>query len=215
MELVAKFVSDQSYALAKRLFDIFFSLFALVIFAPFFVLIGTILKVSSKGPIFYKSRRLGKDFKDIYCLKFRTMHTLADQKLFDLLEKHPSLKKEWQLYQKLKDDPRIHPFGKFLRKTSLDEIPQFLNVLKGDLSLVGPRPFDSNQVEKYLGKKAKKFLSVKPGLTGLWQVSGRNLLTMHERLLMEEYYIDHKSFLMDLKLVLKTIPVFFFPKGAF
>lgn len=201
--------------LGKRLFDILFSFFAIIFCLPFFLIIAIAIRFSSKGPIFYKSKRIGKNFKTIYCLKFRTMHTYADQILYDLLEKHPSLKHEWITFQKLKNDPRIHSFGKFLRKTSLDELPQFINVLKGDLSLVGPRPFDNFQVKKYLGTKAAKFLSVKPGLTGLWQVSGRSLMTMQERLVLEELYIDNRSFLFDLKLVIKTLPVFFFPKGAF
>lgn len=143
------------------------------------------------------------------------MHTKADQLLLDLLEKHPSLKKEWKTYQKLKNDPRVHLFGRFLRKTSLDEIPQFFNVLKGDLSLVGPRPFDQDQLQNYLGHKAYKFFSVKPGLTGLWQTSGRSLISMHDRLKIEERYIDTRSFWLDLKLVLKTVPIFFNSKGAF
>lgn len=203
------------YAFFKRCFDIVFSLCVLIFGFPIFLLIALLIKLSSKGPIFYKSIRVGYGSKTISCLKFRTMHTDADQRLEKILEKDPLLKKEWDLYQKLKRDPRIYPIGGFLRKTSMDELPQFFNALKGDLSIVGPRPFYKDQVELYLGNKAAKFLSVKPGITGIWQVSGRNLLTFHERLVLEEAYIDRKSFLMDIKIILKTIPEVFFPKGAY
>jgi undecaprenyl-phosphate galactose phosphotransferase len=127
----------------------------------------------------------------------------------------PAAKQEWDTYYKLKNDPRIHAVGKFLRKTSLDELPQFFNVLKGDLSVVGPRPVTEEEVTKYFGDKAKKILSVRPGLTGIWQTSGRSLLTFDERLKLEESYIDQQSFLLDLQIIFKTIPAIIFPKGAF
>lgn len=199
----------------KTFFDVFFSFCAILLGLPLFLLIAILVKLSSKGPILYRSERIGLNFKPISCLKFRTMYQDADQRLHDLFTKEPLLKKEWDLYQKLKKDPRIHPIGRFLRKTSMDELPQFFNVLKGDLSIVGPRPFCKNQVETYLGHKAVKFLSVKPGITGIWQISGRNLLTFHERLILEENYIDTKSFLLDLRILLKTIPAVIFPKGAY
>lgn len=203
------------YALCKRCFDILFSLCVLVLGSPIFLLIALIVKLSCRGPIFYKSERIGYESKTIYCLKFRTMYRDADTRLQSLLVKDPLLKKEWDLYQKLKHDPRIYPLGRFLRKTSLDELPQFFNALKGDLSVVGPRPFCKDQVKLYLGNKASKFLSVKPGITGIWQVSGRNLLTFPERLILEESYIDKKSFLMDVIIIIKTIPAVLFPKGAY
>jgi exopolysaccharide production protein ExoY len=203
------------YHFYKRCFDIAFSLCVLTFGSPVFLLIALLVKLSSKGPILYKSERVGVALKKISCLKFRTMYTDADKRLEELLEKNPLLRQEWDLYQKLKKDPRICPIGRFLRKTSMDELPQFFNVLKGDLSVVGPRPFYREQVETYLGNKAMKFLSVKPGITGIWQVSGRNLLTFHERLLLEEAYIDRKSFLVDIKIILKTIPTVLSFKGAY
>lgn len=139
----------------------------------------------------------------------------AEARLALLLNQNPHLKKEWMQYQKLKNDPRILPIGKFLRKTSLDELPQFFNVLLGDLSVVGPRPFYEHQVKQYLGDKVEKFLSVKPGITGLWQVSGRNLLTFTERLILEESYIDNASLLNDFQIVLKTLPAVLSSKGAY
>ena len=132
-----------------------------------------------------------------------------------LLEQNPKLKQEWTTYYKLKNDPRIYTVGKFLRKTSLDELPQFWNVLKGDLSVVGPRPVTREEVQKYFQEKATKILSVKPGLTGIWQTSGRNLLTFDERIVLEETYIDQQSFALDLKIICKTVAHLFCAKGAF
>lgn len=203
------------YSALKRSFDLLFSLTALLLGAPLLLVIALVIKLSSNGPAFYKSARVGKNFKPISCWKFRTMYVDADAKLESVLMHNPHLKTEWDRYQKLKEDPRIYPFGRFLRTTSMDELPQLLNVLKGDLSLVGPRPFYQEQIQKYLGPKAPKFLSIQPGLTGLWQVSGRNLLTFEERLALEESYIDSKSFLLDLKIILKTIPALLLAKGAY
>ncbi len=143
------------------------------------------------------------------------MYVDADARLNALLEKSPELKEEWQKYQKLKKDPRVTFIGKILRKASLDEFPQFFDVIKGDLSVVGPRPFCENQIDDYLGAKAPKFLSIKPGITGIWQVSGRNLLTFKERMVLEEAYIENLSFHKDLVIILKTVPAVIFPKGAF
>lgn len=139
----------------------------------------------------------------------------ADLRLRQLLQSDPALKEEWENYRKLKDDPRITNIGKWLRKTSLDELPQFWNVIKGDLSVVGPRPVTEEEIKKYYGDKAEKILSIRPGITGLWQTSGRNLLSFEERLVLEVNYVDHRSFLLDLKLICKTIPAILFSKGAY
>ena len=159
----------------------------------------------------------------IKCIKFRTMYKNADSFLHRLLKKNHLLRNEWEKFQKLKEDPRITPIGQFLRKTSLDELPQFINVLKGDLSIVGPRPFvligakDNfhQEIKKYLGDKTEKILSIRPGITGLWQISGRSEITISERLKIEEQYIENQTFWMDISLILKTIPKIFFPKGAY
>jgi len=198
----------------KRLFDIVFSLSVLLFFLPFGILIALFIKISSKGPIFHACLRIGKGGKRIFCWKFRTMMLDAEKKLQKLLL-DPQIKAEWGTYYKIKNDPRINFIGKFLRKTSLDEFPQFWNVLKGDLSVVGPRPVTEKEVQKYFGKKASKILSVRPGLTGIWQTSGRNLLTFEERLQLEEKYVDHQSLALDLRIIWKTIPAIFFSKGAF
>ncbi len=200
---------------AKRIFDIIFSFFALLFFLPFGIVIGLLIKLSSRGPIFYKCRRVGLHGVEIECWKFRSMCMDAEEKLQKLLAENPKLKEEWDAYYKLKDDPRIYSIGKFLRKTSLDELPQFWNVLKGDLSVVGPRPVTEEEVQKYYRAKAQKILSVKPGLTGIWQTSGRNLLTFDERIQLEEEYIDRRSFILDLQIICKTVLHVFFAKGAF
>ncbi|HSW87474.1 MAG TPA: sugar transferase [Rhabdochlamydiaceae bacterium] len=199
---------------SKRVFDIVFSLFALLLISPLLILISIAIKLTSPGPVFYFSERLGKDEKIIRCLKFRTMCLDADSKLAQLLQTNPKLRLEWKKYSKLKNDPRIIGIGKLLRKTSLDELPQFWNVLRGDLSVVGPRPFTNQEIKKYRTKK-EKILSIRPGITGIWQTSGRNLLTFEERLNLDEAYLEQQSFILDLKLIWKTILIMFFPKGAY
>lgn len=149
------------------------------------------------------------------CLKFRTMYVKSDEMLRNILKKDPKKAQEWKTYFKLKEDPRVTPVGKFLRKTSLDELPQFINVLKGDLSVVGPRPVVEEELLKYFGQKAPKILSVRPGITGLWQVSGRSNISMEERVRIEESYVENRSFGKDLLLIAKTIPAVFFSKGAY
>jgi undecaprenyl-phosphate galactose phosphotransferase len=199
----------------KRIFDVLFSLGAMIFFIPIGVVATFFIKATSPGPIFYSSKRVGKDGQPIYCWKFRTMHQDADKKLLEILRENPKLKQEWDTYFKLKEDPRVSTIGKILRKTSLDELPQFFNVLKGDLSVVGPRPVTEEEIQKYFGSKASKILSVRPGLTGIWQTSGRSLLTFEERIRLEESYIDRQSLTLDLRIICKTIPAMFFTKGAF
>lgn len=199
----------------KRAFDIAFSFTLLIFMTPLCLLIALAVKADSKGPAFYASKRVGRGKKGIKCWKFRTMYIDADERLQELLSSDPTLKQEWDNYRKLKNDPRITKVGRWLRKTSLDELPQFWNVLMGELSVVGPRPVTKEEIEKYFGDKAEKILSMRPGITGLWQTSGRSLLSFEERLILEESYIDQQSFLLDLWLICKTIPAVVFPKGAF
>lgn len=201
--------------LLKRFFDIVFSLLALIVLSPVFLIIALLIKKSSPGPAFYSSIRIGKNWKPIRCWKFRTMYVDADHQLQKVLSSDSALRKEWETYRKLKNDPRIIPIGQFLRKTSLDELPQFWNVLLGDLSVVGPRPVTLEEIKTYYGNKAEKILSIRPGITGIWQTSGRNLKTYKQRVRMEEHYVDKRSFFMDLFLVAKTVFVMIKPKGAF
>jgi exopolysaccharide production protein ExoY len=199
----------------KRLFDILFSLSVLTIGLPVFFLIALLIFFSSPGKIIYSHERIGRGGKPFRCYKFRSMYPNADQRLKEILATNSVLKEEWEKNFKLKQDPRITPIGSFLRKTSLDELPQFWNVLKGDLSLVGPRPVVQEEISKYFGSKASKILSIRPGLTGPWQVSGRSDASYDKRIELDEYYVDHQSFLFDLKLIAKTIPAMLFSKGAY
>jgi undecaprenyl-phosphate galactose phosphotransferase len=202
----------------KRSFDILFSLIALIIGLPFFAFIALLVKLSSPGPILYCSLRIGRKGRLFKFWKFRSMHRDADQRLEVMLSSDPLLRQEWQKYFKLKNDPRMTRIGSFLRKTSLDEFPQFWNVLIGDLSIVGPRPYlprEVNVIHKILGEDMEKMFSVRPGLTGIWQTAGRSHLTFEERVKLEVKYADQRSFIFDLRLIAKTIPILFFPKGAF
>jgi undecaprenyl-phosphate galactose phosphotransferase len=199
----------------KRIFDILFSLCALTLGLPVYLLIALCVWLSSPGPIFYAHERIGRGGKTIRCYKFRTMHQNADEILQNLLKNNPEYSREWNQFFKLKNDPRITSIGNFLRRTSLDELPQFYNVLKGDLSVVGPRPVVAEEVNKYYKERAAKILSVRPGLTGIWQTSGRNSISMEKRVDLEESYIDNHSFLKDLVLICKTLPVMLFSKGAY
>ncbi len=200
----------------KRAFDILFSLFILLFGFPLFLLIALLIFVTSPGKVIYSHERIGRGGKPFRCYKFRSMYLDANQRLKELLATHSHLREEWEKNYKLKKDPRVTPFGSFLRKTSLDELPQFWNVLKGDLSIVGPRPVVKEEIEKYFGVRASKILSIRPGLTGHWQVHGRSDVACYEtRIQLDEYYVDHHSFLLDLRLIAKTIPAMIFSKGAY
>ena len=201
--------------MGKRFFDILFSSLVIVIASPFFLICAIAVKVSSRGPIFYAHSRIGCKQKPFDCLKFRTMYIDADAKLKPLLASDPALMKEWKTFFKLKVDPRITPIGRFLRKTSLDELPQFWNVLKGEMSIVGPRPLTEHEVTHYLKEKAETILSIRPGLTSLWITKGRNELSLEERIQLEEAYVKKRSIWLDLKLIVQTIFIIFFPKGAY
>lgn len=200
--------------MVKRFFDIAFSSCVLLLGAPLYLFVALAIKLSSEGPLFFADVRIGQNGEPFRCLKFRTMYADAPEKLHALLETNPSLKQEWTCYQKLKIDPRVTPIGAFLRKSSLDELPQFINVLFGSMSVVGPRPVTAKEIAERFDNKAHKILSVKPGITGLWQTSGRSNLSYDERIRLEEAYVDQQSFWFDLTLVLKTIPAMLFSRGA-
>jgi lipopolysaccharide/colanic/teichoic acid biosynthesis glycosyltransferase len=197
---------------AKRLFDIVFSLAVLIVFSPLYLLIALSIAVSSPGPIFYVQERIGKNHKPFGCLKFRTMVNNADQLLESLISNSPQMREEFEDNFKLRDDPRVTWIGKFLRLTSLDEFPQFWNVLKGDMSVVGPRPLVPDELYKY-GNRIDKVLTIRPGLTGLWQVSGRNDIPYPLRVQMDVYYVNSRNWFTDLWIVIKTIGVVVFPRN--
>ncbi len=206
--------SSQVTNCLKRAFDICFSLGFLMLTSPLFLLVSTAIKLTSSGPIFYAQKRVGRNKKPFFIWKFRTMCVNADAILQDLLQ-DPLVRNEWEKNWKLKEDPRTTRIGKFLRQKSLDELPQFWNVLKGEMSIVGPRPQVEDEVNQYFKEKAQKILSVRPGITGLWQVSGRNFLSRAERVCLDEHYVDNLSFMLDLHLIAKTIRVIFSSKGAY
>lgn len=207
----------------KRIFDIFFSLSLLALSSPLIFFLILAVRFSSQGPIFYKSVRLGRGGKVIYCYKFRSMYNDAEKRLKEILDQNPDQQNEWKKYQKLKDDPRITPIGRLLRKTSLDEWPQFWNVLKGDLSVVGPRPPTLvgprekfvKEIKKWYGASANTILSVRPGITGVWQTSGRSEIPFKDRVRIEEQYAKSRTFFKDLLLIAKTIPALLFSRGAY
>lgn len=190
------------YNAMKRLFDIILTWIALIVLSPVFLIIAILIKVDSKGKVFYKHKRIGKNGEYIYLYKFRSMYSDSKERLEKLLE-DPEIRKEWEENFKLENDPRITRVGKFLRKTSLDELPQLINILSGDMSIVGPRPVIDVEIDKY-GKNKAKFLSVTPGLTGWWACNGRSATTYKERMKLELYYVDNRSFKLDLKVIFKT-----------
>ncbi|USR92727.1 sugar transferase [Phormidium yuhuli AB48] len=205
-------VADANGALGKRLFDILFSALVLIVFSPVYFLLGFLILLSSPGPIFYVQERIGKDRKPFGCIKFRTMVSNADQVLEELLESSPQIREEFQETFKLKSDPRITWIGRFLRFTSLDEFPQFWNVLRGDMSVVGPRPLIREELPKY-GRYMDKVLTIRPGITGLWQVSGRNDIPYEKRVKIDVYYVNCRNAWMDFWIAIKTIGVIIFPKN--
>lgn len=191
------------YSFIKRSFDIIMSLTAMIVLFPIFLIIAIMIKMDSKGNIIYKHKRIGKNGKYIYLYKFRTMYTNSKEILEEIL-KDPKTKEEWENNFKLDNDPRITKVGKFLRKTSLDELPQLINIFFGDMSIVGPRPVVDGEIEKY-GIFKKKFLSVTPGLTGWWACNGRSATSYDERINLELYYVNNRSIKLDIKVILKTI----------
>ena len=189
------------YKFVKRGFDIVVSFSAMILLLPLFLVIGILIKLDSKGPIFFLHKRIGKNGKQIKIFKFRTMVHNAEE----LMKRFtPEQKKEFEENYKLDDDFRITKIGNILRKTSLDELPQLLNILKGDLSIIGPRPIVEEELERY-GKNKSTFLSVTPGLTGYWAANGRSCTSYEDRMKMELYYVENISFKLDMKVFLKTV----------
>ncbi len=203
------------YKIIKRMIDIIGALIGTVLLIPVTIIIYFARKFSKeeKGPLFYEQLRYGKNGKIFRLYKYRSMCIGADEKLKEYLASNEEARKEFKKTHKLQNDPRITKIGNFLRKTSLDELPQMINILKGDMSFVGPRPVVEKEVEEY-GEKKEKFLSVKPGLTGYWQVNGRSNTTYEERMEMELYYVDNCSLWLDIKIFFKTFITVFKKEGA-
>jgi undecaprenyl-phosphate galactose phosphotransferase len=198
----------------KNFFDYAMAIVLIVLFSPLLLCLYTIVYIASKGHPLFTHERLGYGGKKFNVWKFRTMHIDADQRLELLLETSAEYKEEWENDFKLKNDPRITKVGHFLRKTSLDELPQLINVLRGEMSLVGPRPIVEAEVSKY-GDFFQYFTAVKPGITGLWQVSGRNDIDYNERVQLDVWYVRNWSIELDLEILIKTAIVVLGRKGSY
>ena len=200
----------------KRLFDVIFATVSLALTSILFVFVALAIRLTSNGPVFFTHTRVGQGGKEFPCLKFRTMRTDADEVLNKLISEDPEAKEEFQKYQKLRNDPRVLPLvGAFLRKTSLDELPQFINVLRGEMSVVGPRPVTRSELSENYGVYAQEVLRSRPGITGLWQVSGRSELSYDQRVKLDRRYIQNWSFWTDVALVARTFAVLLTRKGAY
>lgn len=208
---------DSGKQFGKRVFDIVFSLFAIILLSPVYLIVAMLIKIKSPGaPVIFTQQRLGLHGKFFRVYKFRSMIPNAEQVLEEMLEKNPEVREEYLKYRKLKDDPRIIPgIGNKIRDYSLDELPQFFNVLFGDMSVVGPRPYIANEFINHSQKFVKVITSVKPGVTGYWQVKARNKSTFNTRVDMDIEYIQNQTFIGDIKIIFETVMVMVFKKGAY
>lgn len=209
-----KLKSNFMYFFTKRLFDIFVGLIGLIVLIPLIIIIKLVSICNGDfNSIFFAQNRIGKDGKEFKFYKFRSMVPNADEVLFKMLEEDKEIAKEYKINKKLKDDPRITKIGKILRRTSIDELPQLLNVLKGDMSLIGNRPYLPREKED-MGKYFDDIVKTKPGITGYWQVSGRKDVTFENRLKLESYYSNNYSIGLDIKIFFKTFKAVFGGHGA-
>lgn len=197
----------------KRATDILIASIALIFLLPVLIPIALIIKLSDGGPVFFKQNRIGRNGKEFALYKFRSMVVDSQERLEELLENDPKARAEWAATQKLVNDPRITPFGHFLRKSSLDELPQIWSILRGEMSVVGPRPIVRNEIEKYDGY-FDLYCETRPGLTGLWQVSGRSDTSYETRVALDAKYVTERTFSMDMKILLLTIPAVLRRSGA-
>lgn len=210
-------INTKIYFLFKRLLDIAGSLLGLILGFPFFLIISILIKLDSKGPVFFKQKRVGAGYKEFQMWKFRTMVVDAEK----ILQSNPKL---MEIYKKssykIKDDPRVTKVGKILRKLSIDELPQLINIFRGEMSIVGPRAYKKDEIENQLGihpklgKYAKVVTSIKPGLTGLWQTGGRSEIGFEQRIVLDYDYASRMSILFDIAIILKTFPAVLKSKGA-
>ena len=198
----------------KYLFDMILTIVGTICISPLLVIIAIWIYKDSPGPVIFKHMRVGKDGKEFPCYKFRSMCVDAKEKLEELLQNDPEARAEWERDFKLKHDPRITKSGAFLRKTSLDELPQIFNVLKGEMSLVGPRPIIKEEIERY-GNHIDDYLMVKPGIAGIWQCSGRNDVSYQERVQMDSWYVRNWSVWLDIMILWQTLKAVFAKKGAY
>jgi len=198
----------------KRVLDILICAAAMPVVLPLLAALALLIRLGSEGNVIYRQERIGKNGKPFLLYKFRTMTADADNRLKRYLAENPALAVEWAENQKLKNDPRLTRTGYFLRKYSLDELPQIINILLGDMTLVGPRPIVASETVKY-GRYFEEYCEVRPGLTGLWQTSGRNDTTYSQRVAYDHYYVTHWSLGLDIWIMAKTIPVAINGRGAY
>lgn len=207
-------ISSFNYRIVKPLIDLLIVVLTLPIAVPLGILIAALICIHSRGSILYRHRRIGQHQQAIYVWKFRTMYENSDELLEQHLSTHAEARQEWMRTHKLRDDPRVTSVGRLLRKTSLDELPQLLNVLAGDMSLVGPRPIVNDERSKY-GRHFQTYTYALPGITGLWQVSGRCEVDYPERVQMDVQYVEQWSLWMELKIILKTVLAIVRSRGAY
>lgn len=201
------------YAPVKRILDVLGAIVLAIVFSPLILAIAVLMHREG-GSIIYKHRRIGRDGRAFECLKFRTMVPNAEQVLREVLERDPAMKAEWVRDHKLRCDPRVTRLGRFLRRTSLDELPQLWNVMRGEMSLVGPRPVVREELLRY-GRNVRTYLSAKPGITGLWQVKGRNDTDYRRRVVLDTYYVRNQNLMLDLYILFKTTRVVLGGSGAY
>lgn len=206
-------LARKANGLAKRGLDIVGAIAALTIFSPVFVVLGLMVWAQDRGPMVYAHKRIGRYGRSFRCYKLRSMVLNGDEVLKAHLAANPEAAEEWRNTHKLTNDPRVTALGKFLRKSSLDELPQFWNVLKGDMSLVGPRPITRAELDRY-AKERRYYLLVRPGITGLWQISGRSDSSYEKRIKLDREYLEHFSFLREFWILIMTIPAVIAAKGA-
>jgi Undecaprenyl-phosphate galactose phosphotransferase WbaP len=198
----------------KRILDLVVSIVLIVLLTPLLILIAALLKVTEKGPVLFQQIRVGKNGKHFQCLKFRTMVVNAEEALQTYLSECPDARREWIEGQKLRNDPRVTALGRFLRKSSLDELPQLFNVLAGHMSLVGPRPITDGEIPRY-GDKILAYMAMRPGLTGLWQISGRSNCTYEERVRLDARYVSEWKLRTDIMILLRTVPALLRQDGSY
>lgn len=199
---------------ASDLLNVTIATLLLVFILPLLAIIALAIFLQDGGPVVFAHRRVGQSGKHFYCLKFRSMAADAEARLADLLASNPQARAEWALDHKLKSDPRITKLGNFLRKSSLDELPQLFNVLRGEMSLVGPRPIVDSEVSRY-GHRFQHYCAVKPGITGLWQISGRNDVSYRQRVAMDCTYARSKNVALDLWILVATVPAVLLRRGSY
>lgn len=193
--------------------DIVIASVALVFVFPLLLVVGILIRLQDGGRAVYAQKRYGRNGRTFMCFKLRSMVANADERLQEILATDPAARAEWEQTQKFVNDPRITPLGHFIRKTSIDELPQLLNILRGEMSLVGPRPIVENEIAKY-GESYRDYCAVRPGLTGLWQVEGRSNTSYEERVQLDVKYTRTRTFIGDIMIMLRTVPAVLMSRGA-